>query len=88
MVVVFVAETIRFGFVAGFWSFFGIDEVSSAPIALDETPGARYVNGVPGVAETVVFETDTWLVTGGFGVAFDYDAVQTSITGKKGKINT
>ena len=54
--------------------------MSSSPVALHKAPGAGHIDGVPRVPEPVVLEADTGLVSRRFAVAFDDDAVQTSIT--------
>lgn len=59
---------------------FGIDEVSGAPVALYEPPGAGHVNGVPAVTESIVLEPDARLVSGRLAVALDDDAVETGVT--------
>ena len=53
--------------------------MARTPIALDEAPGAGHVDGVPRVAEAVVLEANTRLVSGRLGVALDHYAVQTGV---------
>lgn len=63
-------------------NFFGIDEMSCPPVALDESPRASYVNRIPTVPESVVLETDPWLVAGRLAVALYDHAVQSCVTAK------
>ncbi len=72
-------ETVGLCF-ARLWYFFSVDKMSGAPVALDEAPGAGGVDGVPGVPEAVVFESDSRLVSGRLAVALDHDAVEAGIT--------
>lgn len=73
-------ETVWFAFGSSFGHVFGVDQVSGAPVALNETPSAGDVHGVPRVTEPVVLETNPRLVTGRFRVALDHHAVQPRVT--------
>ena len=46
------------------------------PVALDEAPRPRHIDGVPRITEAIVFEFDAGLVTGRLAVALNDDAVQ------------
>lgn len=54
-------------------------QMSRAPVALDETPGARNVNGVPGIPEPTALESDARLVAGGLAVALDHNAMEAGV---------
>lgn len=65
-------------------NFFGIDQMSCPPIALNESPRASHVNGVPTVPESIVLEANPRLIAGRFAVTLYHHAMQSSITeGKK-----
>lgn len=65
-------------------NFFGIDQMSCPPIALNESPCTGHVNGVPTVPESIVLEANTRLIAGRFAVTLYHHAMQSSITeGKK-----
>lgn len=53
--------------------------MTGTPVALDKSPSAGYVHGVPGIAEAVVLEAHTWLVTSGLRITLDHDTVQPGI---------
>ena len=75
-------QTSDLGF-SGLGHFLGVDEVPGPPVALHEPPSSGHVDGVPRVPETVVLEPDPRLVSGGFAVALDHDAVKTGKAGKR-----
>lgn len=55
----------------------------SSPIALNESPSASHIHGVPTVPESVIFETNARLVASRLAVAFDHDAVKTCVAVRK-----
>lgn len=65
---------------AGTWDLFGIDEMPGAPVALNESPRARDVHGVPTISESVVLEANPRLVARRLAVALDHHAVQAGVT--------
>lgn len=74
--------------VLGFWltrtrNFFGIDQMSGPPIALDESPRASNVDCVPTIPESIVLEANAWLITGRFAVTLDHYTVQSRVTVRK-----
>ena len=54
-------------------------DVSGAPVAVEEAPGAVDADGGPGVAEPASFQLHARLVARAFGVPFDDLAVQTGV---------
>lgn len=71
--------------VLGFWltrtrNFFGIDQMSRPPIALDESPRASNVDCVPTIPESIVLEANPWLITSRFAVTLYHYTVQSRVT--------
>ena len=57
------------------WNFFGIDQMSGTPVALDEAPRPRNIDGIPRITEAIVFKFYSGLVTRWFTVAFYYNTM-------------
>lgn len=66
-------------------NFFGIDQMSCPPIALNESPCTGHVNGVPTIPESIVLEANPRLVAGRFAVTLYHHAMQPSITEEEKK---
>lgn len=60
----YVPKTVGFAFATRFRHLFGIDQMTCAPVALNEAPGTGDIDGVPRVAEAVVLEAHSRLITG------------------------
>ena len=74
--------------VLGFWlartrNFFGIDQMSRPPIALDESPRASNVHCVPTIPESIVLEANARLITSRFAVTLYYYTVQSRVAVRK-----
>lgn len=55
-------------------------EMPRAPVALNKSPGASYVDCVPRVPESVAFESHTWLISSRLAIAFDHNTVEAGVT--------
>lgn len=76
-------KTITFSFVAGLRGIFGVNKVARPPIALYKSPRTSNINGIPRIAEPIIFESHARLVAGRFTVTLNYDAVQSGVTRRK-----
>lgn len=82
----YTPEAIVLGFrLPGTGNFFGIDQVSRAPVALDKSPRAGHVNRVPTVSKSVVLEANARLIPGRFAVTLYDHAMQSCVAAKRGK---
>lgn len=82
----YTPEAVVLGFrLPGTGNFFGIDQVSCAPVALDKSPRAGHVNRVPTVSKSVVLEANARLIPGRFAVTLYDHAMQSCVAAKRGK---
>ena len=75
----FIPQAVGFS-LARLGDFLCINEMPGSPVTLDEPPGPRHVDSVPGVPEPVVLKLDTRLIACRLAVALDDNAVESSET--------
>ena len=72
-------QAVRFSF-SWFGHLLSIDQMSCAPVTLNESPGSSDIHSVPGVSESVVLELYPRLVASRLAVTLDNHTVESGKT--------
>lgn len=83
IVTTYLPQAVVLIFTTSFRYFFSIDQMSSTPVTLNKSPRSGYIDSIPTITKSIVFELNARLITSRFRITLYNNAVQTSITKRK-----